>query len=114
MGKESDGDCLISGHTLGLYDTATQLATCNLQIAQLRLPNRWPLYFFFGRFNAHVEAGFILITGWNFESYRAPKFCCDFMEVQPKRIRVWPMLMYRYGLFMDHGLYAASGMPIAK
>ena len=61
-----------------------------------------------------MEAGFILITGWNFESYRAPKFCCDFMEVQPKRIRMWPMLMYRYGLFMDHGLYAASGMPIAK
>jgi hypothetical protein len=94
-----------------LLNTAPQL---NLQIAHSRLPSRWPLYFFFGRFYAHVEASFILITGWDFESYRAHKLCRDFMEVQPKRTRVWPRLMYRYGMFMDHAFIAASAMPIAK
>jgi hypothetical protein len=75
------------------------------------LPNRWPLYPFFGRFNAHVESSFILITSWNFHPYRAPDFCHDFMDLQRKRTHVWPRLVYRNGLFMDHTYKPASAMP---
>jgi hypothetical protein len=55
-----------------------------------------------------VETNFILITSWNFKSYRIPQFCDNFMELQPKRTRVWPRPMYRYGMFMHIPLACLS------
>jgi len=33
------------------------------------------------------------------------------MDLQGKRTRVWPRLVYHYGLFMDHACKVASAMP---
>ena len=84
------------------------------QFAHLKSPKRRPLDFFFGRFNPHVETRFILITSWNFDSYRIPYFCDDFMEVQPRRTRVWPRSVHRNGKSLDHVLNLAWATPTCK
>ena len=84
------------------------------QFAHLKSPKRRPLDFFFGRFNPHVETRFILITSWNFDSYRIPYFCDDFMEVQPRRTRVWPRSVHRNGMSLDHVLNLAWATPTCK
>lgn len=77
----------------------------------LQSPNRRPLDFFFGRFYAHVETHFILITSWDFDPYRFLQSGDNRMEVQPKRTCVRPRLVHRYGMFVRHTRIPASAMP---
>ena len=90
-----------------LWDTA-MCAPC------FESPNRRPLGFFSGGFHPHVESGFILVTSWNFDSYRVTQFGDDSLQVQSGRNRVRPRFVQCDGMFMHHTIVLASAMPTRK
>lgn len=64
------------------------------------LPNRRPPDFFFGRFDAHMESRFVLITCWYINSYGISQFCDDPMEHRTERSRIRQRLVHGCGMFM--------------
>src|SRR5271155_5446108 len=86
----------------------------NLAICRWPTPNRRLFDFFWRRLNTQVESRFILITSGDFYPDRIPQLGDEFMQVQPKRTRVWPRLGHRDGMFANHALVLASAMPTGK
>jgi hypothetical protein len=96
------------------WDTPFKLQMADFKLAHLKSSTQWSLDWFFRGLNAHVKTGFILITSWNFNPYRLPQLGDNLMEMQPKRTRVRPRLVQRYGMFVCHTFNLALMMPLTR
>jgi len=91
------GQCLFSGHIKRPAGTA--------------LPRRRPLDLFFFGFDPGMEAGFVLITCWNFKFYGVLKAGDEASRCEAGESALKPSLVNRHCMFVCHTQNKASIVP---